>query len=327
MKISLIDKFFSSFNNRAKFFRDGIGDYKFLNQLDNLTSQNATPAPITVQWSKEKRYKRVLIKDGQFMSPCHEFLPDESAMVRFRILLPLNSDPQTPVCIHLAATGDEGYGLRNMLFARPLLRHGIGSIILQNPYYGDRRPQSQERFLLREFSDLFKMTQATITEGLTLVHWLREAGYRFVGITGLSMGGSIAAFVGAMTDFPISIIPITASYSPAPIFLEGLLRNSLDWTTLKNTKPKGVDIENYISHALKSPDIRKLDPPAFTHSAIIIGALRDGYVSRESVQVIYNHWHGSELVWIKAGHIGSIIFHHKFIVKMILKSIERLQRA
>jgi len=44
--------------------------------------------------------------------------------------------------IHLAPTGDDTYWRRYNGFVKPLLALGVSSILLQNPFYGERKPSS-----------------------------------------------------------------------------------------------------------------------------------------------------------------------------------------
>lgn len=46
------------------------------------------------------------------------------------------------VVINLAATGDHTYRLRELSFGNDLLRRRIGSVLIENPFYGKRKPSS-----------------------------------------------------------------------------------------------------------------------------------------------------------------------------------------
>lgn len=57
-----------------------------------------------------------------------------------------------------------------------LLQHGVGTVILESPFYGHRRPPRQERAKLLHVADLIKLGALTIVEALWLVHMLRAEG-------------------------------------------------------------------------------------------------------------------------------------------------------
>lgn len=76
--------------------------------------------------------------------------------------------------------------------AKPLLKHGIGSILLENPFYGYRKPIEQVRSCLFHVSDIFVMGGCLILECIALLHWCERLGYGPLGVTGLSMGGHVS---------------------------------------------------------------------------------------------------------------------------------------
>ena len=76
--------------------------------------------------------------------------------------------------------------------ANPLLEAGIGAILLENPFYGSRKPAEQVRSQLHYVSDLFVMGLALILECLLILRWLEGEGLGPVGLTGISMGGHVS---------------------------------------------------------------------------------------------------------------------------------------
>lgn len=78
---------------------------------------------------------------------------------------------------------------------KPLLKAGIGGILLENPYYGVRKPQDQLRSSLHYVTDIFIMGGCLMLECLVLLNWLEEQGYGPLGVSGVSMGGHVSVFV------------------------------------------------------------------------------------------------------------------------------------
>jgi Alpha/beta hydrolase domain containing 18 len=76
--------------------------------------------------------------------------------------------------------------------AKPLLREDIGAIILENPYYGLRKPRYQIRSSLHNVSDIFIMGGCLILECIALLHWCESMGFGPLGVSGLSMGGHVS---------------------------------------------------------------------------------------------------------------------------------------
>ena len=178
--------------------------------------------------------------EGHFSSPMinfiGDFIPPEAHTSRFQMILPKTwTQPIKPICIHLAGTGDHFFGRRRILMAKPLLKeYGIGSIILENPFYGTRKPVDQKRSSLRNVSDIFVMGGCLILETIALLNWLRREGFGPLGVTGISMGGHNAALAGTSWNQPCSIIPCLSWTTASRSFTEGVLRESVPWDVLES---------------------------------------------------------------------------------------------
>lgn len=104
-------------------------------------------------------------------------MPPETEIARFQMILPKvwSESGKRPVCVHLAGTGDHYFWRRRTLLARPLLKEaGIASILLENPFYGVRKPRQQLRSSLLNVSDLFVMGGALVLESLVLFHCAKD---------------------------------------------------------------------------------------------------------------------------------------------------------
>ncbi|WP_375759814.1 alpha/beta hydrolase family protein [Corallococcus exercitus] len=89
-------------------------------------------------------------RDGTFTSPLpHLTPPVQTAHVRW---LSAERTRGRAACVVLAASREEGFALRERLYT-PLVREGIDLFLLENPYYGVRRPPGQKGGALRTVSD------------------------------------------------------------------------------------------------------------------------------------------------------------------------------
>ena len=80
--------------------------------------------------------------------------------------------------------------------AKPLIKeYGIGSIILENPFYGVRKPAEQVRSSLNNVSDIFIMGGCLILESLALFNWAERMGFGPLCVTGISMGGHVSSLL------------------------------------------------------------------------------------------------------------------------------------
>lgn len=169
----------------------------------------------------------------EFKSPLVKILPGslpkESERVRFQLVIPHSwgdgknkaSLDRRPVCIHLAGTGDHYYWRRRHFMALPLAKENdVASIIVENPFYGSRKPKGQNKSGLRHVSDLFVMGAALTFEVMTLLDWCENQGYGPLAVTGISMGGHMASISATAWNKPIGIIPCLSWSSAAPVFTQ-----------------------------------------------------------------------------------------------------------
>lgn len=75
--------------------------------------------------------------------------------------------------------------------AMPLLKNGIAAVLVENPYYGLRKPKDQVRSSLHHVSDIFVMGGCLILECIVLLRWCERMGLGPLGVTGISMGGHV----------------------------------------------------------------------------------------------------------------------------------------
>ena len=219
----------------SSFFSKGWGDVKVYERLlearkvvSDRTKVNALipsdyPVELTKSWTKDACY----IAEGHFISPLAEFfpglLPKESENAHFQIIVPKKwpKKGRKPLCLHLAGTGDHYFWRRRNLMAKPLVKeHGIASILLENPFYGLRKPNNQVRSSLRHVADLFVMGAALILESHVLFHWGHRQGYAPLGITGISMGGHMASLACTAWPEPLAIVPCLSWSTASSVFTQ-----------------------------------------------------------------------------------------------------------
>ncbi|EGT49347.1 hypothetical protein CAEBREN_17935 [Caenorhabditis brenneri] len=193
----------------------------------------------------------VISYEGFFPSPHALLFPDHMpgnvGRAHFRAYLP---EKPGPVCIHLAGTGDHSYFRRQYLLVEDMLKDGVGSILVQNPFYGDRKPPNQFRSSLENVTDLFVMGAALIAECNHLFNWSETLGYGPFAISGVSMGGFMAQLAGSNSLRPISIVPILAWTTASPSYTEGAIAPAVNYPLLQ----KQLEDPQYTEKIRKIPD-------------------------------------------------------------------------
>jgi dienelactone hydrolase len=228
--------------------------------------------------------------------------------------------------VHLAASGDQGFAVR-LRFAAPLLQHGIGAVVLENAYYGARRPDNQIGPAIRSVSDLLLMGSATFQEGRALLRWLRDGlKLPLVGVTGYSMGGHMAAMVGAAAPFPCAVVPVAPTCSPDSVLKSGFIRHVARWAALVRDGEDAEAARRGLCALLARFSVTVLPPPRCPEAAIVVGTAQDGVVPPSEMNRIASHW-GAELRWLDAGHVSAVLRHQGAMRRAVLDAFDRLEAA
>jgi pimeloyl-ACP methyl ester carboxylesterase len=322
---SLLDRTYAAWSNRRLFFRQGWGNLALLEGALHREDPHGEVQPVPITWEDAREEGPALLKQGSFPSPFRRpGFPVESHTAWVEMVLPRDWSPHTPVCVHFAATGDEGFERRRNALALPLVGHGIGSVILENPYYGRRRPPGQHSKMLNLFVDLWLMAGATVAEGRSLLDGLRREGFGRLGVCGISMGGSMAATVAALWPEPLAVTALITPHSASAVFTEGLLKHYCAWDVLNRQLDGSGDAMTKMREFLDYTDIRRLAPLRRPEAAFLVGARADAYISRESVENVHRHWPGSTLTWVESGPVGAFLFHRGLWVEAVRNSFARL---
>ncbi|KAH0558243.1 protein ABHD18 [Cotesia glomerata] len=248
----------------TKFFTKGWGNPESLRRIfefrkvvaNREACYNLIPRDYPITITKDEEWSDCHIIEGNFETPFEQHLPnimpEETKTSYFQLILPLKwtSHKIKPVCLHLAGTGDHYFWRRRNLIAKPLLKEsGIGSLLLENPFYGLRKPKDQIRSNLLNVSDIFIMGGCLMMECIVLLNWCEQNGLGPLGLTGLSMGGHMASLAATNWPKPISLVPCLSWSTASPVFTQGVMANSINWSLLQS---------QYFSDTMYQNDLAKM---------------------------------------------------------------------
>ncbi|KOC66336.1 Uncharacterized protein C4orf29 like protein [Habropoda laboriosa] len=248
----------------TKFFTKGWGSPQNLKRIFEfrriLAKREACyaliPHDYPINITKDEEWSDCHVIEGCFDSPFNKHLPgimpNETITAHFQLILPRKwySHKMKPICIHLAGTGDHFFWRRRNLVAKPLLKEsGIASLLLENPFYGSRKPQNQIRSSLHNVCDIFIMGGCLIMESIVLLNWCEQQGFGPLGLTGLSMGGHMASLAATSWPKPIPLVPCLSWSTASPVFTQGVMSASINWTLLEN---------QYFANELYQNDLAKM---------------------------------------------------------------------
>jgi hypothetical protein len=332
----VLDLLFGLAARNPRFFLDGWGDRALCEAMDPEALSRRRVPRVRVTLGPARRAYGGLLREGAFESP-EARLPECARTARIRLLLPGSTGGRSDaaeggsavrgVAVHLAASGDQGFAVR-LRFAAPLLERGIGALVLENAFYGARRPANQPHHAVRSVSDLHLMGSATFQEGRALLRWLRDAlRVPHVGVTGFSMGGQMAAMVGASMTFPCAVVPIAATCSPDSVLRDGVLRHVANWAALLAPGEQSPDdARRALCTHLSRFSVTTLPAPVLPEAAIVVGTASDGVVPPSEMRRIAAHW-GCELRWLPAGHVSAVLRHQGAMRDAIAEAFDRLEAA
>eukprot|EP00249_Psilotum_nudum_P004626 c18128_g1_i1 orf=344-1414(-) len=344
-----LDHLYGTFMHRLRlappFFSRGWGGPK-LELLEQLTRQlfaqglaqaavqRWPPPPIRPIWKTVWQSRTACLREGIFSTPCdqqlRDALPMECHTARVALLTPRYNPLHENACVvHLAGTGDHGFE-RRLRLGGPLLKDGIATMVLESPFYGQRRPRLQHGAKLLCVSDLLLLGRITIEESRALLYWMeKEVGFNKLGVCGLSMGGVHAAMVGSLHPTPLAILPLLAPHSAAVAFCEGILKYGTAWDALMQdevcTSEMTLEqVRERMRSVLSLTDVTQFPVPKNPSAVIFVAATDDGYIPRHSVLEFQRAWPGSEVRWVTGGHVSSFILHNREFQRAIKDAITRL---
>lgn len=252
----------------TRFFTKGWGKPEHLKRIFELRRNLADRSvaytyvdrdhPVTITRDDLKTDHRIL--EGHFITPFVHYLPQllppESERAHFQVILPIYQNPKSrPVCIQYAGTGDHYYWRRRRLMALPLLRErGVASVLLENPFYGLRKPKNQLRSSLQQVSDLFVMGACLILESLVIFHWCERQGLGPLVAHGISMGGHMASLGATVWPKPIGLVPCLSWTSASLTFTKGVMTGSIPWDILEKQYSSLNAYKDEVIHMIESEE-------------------------------------------------------------------------
>ncbi|XP_015600599.1 protein ABHD18 isoform X2 [Cephus cinctus] len=248
----------------TKFFTKGWGKPENLKRkvvANREACYNLIPRDYPITITKDEEWSDCHILEGFFLSPFEHhvpnLMPEETRNAYFQVILPSKwtSHKTKPMCLHLAGTGDHFFWRRRNLIAKPLLKEsGIGSILLENPFYGLRKPKDQIRSSLHNVSDIFIMGGCLIMESIVLLNWCEQQGFGPLGLTGLSMGGHMASLAATNWPKPIPLVPCLSWSTASPVFTQGVMSASINWELLESQYFSNKEYQNDLAKMVKIID-------------------------------------------------------------------------
>src|ERR1700690_4492686 len=303
-------------SRRSKLFSQGWGDEALFTRLSDPGSFLDPPSQITLNWSGGYERRGTTRLDGTFLSPL-DLLPEPTRTVHVRAW---TRPEHVAACVILAASRDEGFRFREHIFAG-LMARGLDLYFLENPFYGSRRtPEGLSRMTV---SDHGLMALGMVLEARALLEHLRNRYLKMV-VTGYSMGGHMAAITAAVTPSAVGCAALATGAAASSIYTHGLLSWSVDLDALGGSPGLRAPARERLLQLFEVADVTRYPLPLRPDAAVIAGCKRDGYVFNSETERLHQHWKGSALRWIPAGHFSALVTSRRALCDCVGQAADKL---
>lgn len=191
----------------------------------------------------------------------------------------------------------------------------VDIVHLALPFHGRRMPSgslfSGELFWTADLVRSMEGVRQAIFDARSLVAWLRAEGYERVGVTGLSLGGSLTMLLAALEPTPDFIIPIIAHLRLAEVLEDAPIM----WRVKSDLEGWGVN------RAARAEIFRRLGLSSYAprldpRRQLWIEAEDDVYIDAQLVREQWRAWGEPQIHWVAGGHM-TLPFHIPAFTKRI----------
>jgi len=327
-----------------RFFPDGFGPYEIAKRFKDeiKTAQRCRPPIGRINPTlshPQLAQSGVVFQEGSFLSTIDDtrLLPAASQQALFEMVSPKGwtTLKHKTALVLLPGMGEFHYRRRREAVALPLAQeHGIASVILEGPFYGQRKPEGQRASKLRQLTDLLVLGRATIEEARSLLCWLREeCGADTVVVAGCSMGGLHAAMTGAMMPQPVGIVSHIAPPSAYHPFCHGpMLFSSVDKAKLaaEVNAQQDSSLVECMADYMSVTDISRFPTPVQPDATVVTVGNQDEYVPASAVDAwrrVCNRWQGAKLRLLDVGHVTGILVEREPYREAIIEVVQTLKAS
>ena len=240
-----------------------------------------------------------------FPSP-RQYDVEESNTVHAEYYLPRQLKGKAPAVVVLHIL--DGRFLVARMLCRNFAAAGIPSLMVQMPYYGDRRPPgtSLYRTFISDPRRMFDAMQGTVVDVRRAACWLqarREVDPRRIGVVGVSLGAISAALVAGVDPRFSRNVVVLGGGDPAAIL----------WHAPETEAVRDRLVALGYDLARTRELARGVDPIPFARRAdtkrvLMINATSDATMPRECTMALWEALGKPTIHWYPAGHYTMALF-------------------
>jgi hypothetical protein len=192
---------------------------------------------------------------------------------------------------------------------------GVDVLHVQLPFHGTRNPKSArfhgEFFWSADLVRTFEAVRQSAMDARTLVAWLRDRGYREVGVTGISLGGSIVMLMACLDGAPDYIVPIVSHLQLAEAVEEAPILSRMK----QDLERFGVGPERR-AEIFAQLGLHAMKPVVPPNRQLWIMARDDVYIAAPLVERQWREWGEPLIEWIPGGHMTFPLYMTRIVERI-----------
>jgi len=215
-----------------------------------------------------------------------------------------HGDRPRPTVIALHGFWASPYWINAFMFEIPYLyRLGLDVVLPTMPFHGDRRMQgavfSGQGYVSPHLDQTFESIAHTVSDVRVLMGWLGGQDVPQIGITGLSLGGYIAALMASLEPTLAFAIPTVPVVSVVDLLLDWAPLNVLIRRSMKEAGLSVTDARRLfaVHHALSYP------PQLPPERLMIIAGAGDRMAPPSQARLLWEHWGHPEIYYFPGNHM------------------------
>jgi len=170
------------------------------------------------------------------------------------------------------------------------------------PFHGARKPRSAlfsgEFFWTADLVRSMEGVRQAVCDARAFVRWLRDQGYEQVGVTGISLGGSITMLLGCLEPAPDFIAPIISHLQ----LVDAVEEAPILWRMKRDLEKWGIDRDKR-RDLFERLRLASYSPVLGRDRQLWIQAEEDAYIDAALARRQWEQWGRPEILWIPGGHM------------------------
>ena len=273
------------------------------------------PAPTRVPIARRKRSLAGILRAVEDVSFSSEHVPlcpnytkrheKEYAVnqtVHLRWIHPLEK-PRKSLLIYVHGWLEPGPWVEEAALFPSLYKEvGVDVAHLQLPFHGKRKPKGSlfhgEWFWSADLVRTMEAVRQSVIDLRSAILWFRGQGYEQIGVSGISLGGSITMVSACLEPTPDYIVPIIAHLDVA----DAVENAPILWRMKSDLERFGYD-EQQRRALMDRTGLPKLMPILARERQLWVAARDDMYISAKGVERQWERWNRPPILWIGGGHM------------------------